>query len=126
MSDNDDLIQLEHERCEAISNGDLKTLDRLLSEDLSHTHVTGETDDRAGYLKGLTERPRRTTRQDDLTVRIYGDVAVMTGALRNVIPATADREAVTMTGHALQVWVRSGSSWQQVAFAASARLPAGV
>lgn len=39
-------LLLEEERCEAISAGDLVTLDRLLTDGLTHTYSTGHTGDR--------------------------------------------------------------------------------
>jgi ketosteroid isomerase-like protein len=59
-------------------------------------------------------------------VRVYGDAAVMTGTLRNELPAAAGAEPIVMEGHALSVWTRTASGWRQVAFASSARMPEGV
>lgn len=119
----DELLRLERARCEAISRGDLAALERLLADDLTHTHMTGLTHDKSTYLAGLSGRPRDTTRADDLLVRVYGDVAVITGTLRNRFPASqAGGQVRRVELHALQVWVRGGSEgWQQVAFASSGR-----
>ncbi len=120
MSTTDELIALEKTRCEAISAGDLDAVAALLADDLTHTHVTGATQDKAALLDGLKSRPRTTTRSDDLRVRVYGDVAVMTGTLRNVFPPpTPGAEPVRRDVHALQVWVKTEQGWQQAAFAAS-------
>ncbi|HWI71358.1 MAG TPA: nuclear transport factor 2 family protein [Baekduia sp.] len=121
MSDDEELRALEQERCRAISAGDLATLDRLLADDLTHTHVTGVTEDKATYLAALGGRPRTTTRGEDLAVRLYGDVAVMTGTLRNAFPPQAPGEPEDVSEiHALQVWARAGgNAWRQVAFASS-------
>jgi ketosteroid isomerase-like protein len=124
MSATEELIALEITRCEAISAGDLDAVAALLADDLSHTHVTGATQDKAALLAGLKSRPRTTTRGDGLRVRVYGDTAVMTGTLRNVFPPTEPGgDAVEMEAHALQVWVRTEPGWLQVAFAASGSAP---
>ena len=72
MSHGDDeaaeLIALEEERCRAISEPDLPALEKILADDLTHTHITGHTEGKAAYLAGLSGRPRKTTR-GDLSVR---------------------------------------------------------
>jgi Domain of unknown function (DUF4440) len=122
MSHGDDdaaeLIARETQRCRAISELDIPALEKILADDLTHTHITGHTEDKATYLAGLSGRPRKTTR-GDLSVRIYGDAAVMTGALTNEFPAAAGNAAVRLEIQALQVWVRSGETWQMVAFGSS-------
>jgi hypothetical protein len=119
-SDNEvaDLIALEAERCRAISEPDLPALEKILADDLTHTHITGHTEDKATYLAGLSGRPRNTTR-GDLSVRVYGDAAVMTGALINEFPAAGGNAPARLEIQALQVWVRSGGTWQMVAFGSS-------
>jgi ketosteroid isomerase-like protein len=119
-----ELIRLEHARCEAISKGDIEALSGMLADELTHTHVTGRSEDKPTYLAALRGRPRTTTRGDDLHVRLYGDVAVMTGTLRNSFspeePGGTPREVEIQ---ALQVWVKGDQGWQQVAFASSGTPP---
>jgi ketosteroid isomerase-like protein len=120
----EELVRLEHARCEAISSGDIEKLGDMLANDLSHTHITGKSEDKPTYLAALRGRPRTTTRGDDLRVRLYGNVAVMTGTLRNSFPSEEpggrprDSEI-----QALQVWVKGDQGWQQVAFASSGTPP---
>ena len=125
MSDavTEELLRLEDERCRAISAGDINTLGRLLADDLTHTHISGHTEDKATYLATLGGRPRITTRRD-LNVRVYGDTAIMTGTLVNAFPPEAGVARPPFEAHALQVWVKSGDGWKQAAFAASS-LPPG-
>jgi hypothetical protein len=116
----DDLVRLEHARCEAISAGDLQTLETLLADDLTHTHANGKTETKAEYLAAIGGRLRTSSRGDDLRVRLYDDVAVMTGTLRNVFPGSGPGESPRVVElQALQVWVRHSSGWQQTAFASS-------
>jgi ketosteroid isomerase-like protein len=117
-----ELLRLEEERCKAISAGDVVTLGHLLADDLTHTHVTGRTEDKAAYLAALGGRPRVTTRRD-LKVRVYGDVAIMTGTLINTFPSDGRAIRQPMEAHALQVWIKTGDGWKQAAFASSG-LPA--
>ena len=115
-----ELISLEMARCAAITAGDTDALGALLAEELSHTHTTGRTQDRATYLEGLRGRPRGTERTDDLEVRVYGDAAVMTGTVLNRFPPEQPGGAPRQVElHALQVWARGGGGWKLVAFASS-------
>jgi ketosteroid isomerase-like protein len=114
----EELLRLEEERCRAISAGDVDALGRLLTDNLTHTHVTGRTQDKAAYLSALGGRPRTTTRRD-LTVRTYGDTAIMTGILVNAFPSDGGAATAPMEAQALQVWVKTNAGWQQAAFVAS-------
>jgi ketosteroid isomerase-like protein len=118
------LVELEHRRCLAITNADLAALEQLNSSDLTYTHTGGQTEDLQSFLSNIAEYPREITRSDDLTVRVYGDVAVMTGTLHATFPARdGGSEPIKLDSHALQVWVKQGDNWKQSAFAASAQLP---
>jgi ketosteroid isomerase-like protein len=114
----EELLRLEDERCRAISAGDVDALGRLLADDLTHTHVTGRTENKVTYLAALGGRPRITTRRD-LTVRAYGETAIMTGILVNTFLPDGGAARAPMEAQALQVWVKTGGEWKQAAFVAS-------
>ena len=118
------LIELEHARCLAITRADIAALEKLNSEDLTYTHTGGQTEDLTSFLANIAKYRREITRGDDLRVRLYGDVAVLTGTLHATFPARdPGGEPIALDSHALQVWVRQGDGWKQSAFAASAQLP---
>jgi hypothetical protein len=102
----------ERERCRAISEQDWPALDRVLADDLTHTHMQGRVDDKLALFENLRRRPR-TVRRGELMVRVYGEVAVMNG--RQYLD-TGDGET---ENEAIQVWHRSEDGWRQVAFQAS-------
>jgi hypothetical protein len=108
-----EVLALEAERCRAISDGDWPALEALLADDLTHTHLTGITQDKATYLAHVRGNPRRTSR-GDLTVRIYGDVAVVVGPQVNVVDQGVEQPSV-----GLQVWVRRPPTWELVASGSS-------
>jgi ketosteroid isomerase-like protein len=112
-----ELLALEEQRCDAINRQDWDALAAMLSDDLVHVHANGLTQDKAVYLQHVSARPRRVERRD-LVVRLHGDTAVMTGKLTNFMDGEA-ASADTPTLAAMQVWVRSGDTWQQAAFQAS-------
>lgn len=126
MTDNltAELVELEHRRCRAITDADIAALERLNSDDLTYTHTGGQTEDLQSFLSNIARYPREITRGDDLTVRVYGDVAVMTGTLHATFPARdGGGEPIALDSHALQVWIKQLDGWKQSAFAASAQLP---
>ena len=104
--------------------GSVATLEKLNSDDLTYTHTGGQTED----LPSLPGQPgaflREVWRGDDVTVRVYGDTAVMTGTLHASFPARdGSAERISLDSHALQVWLSGQKGWKQAAFAASAQLP---
>jgi uncharacterized protein (TIGR02246 family) len=112
MGDIQDIEALEEKRCAAISAGDVETLQSLLTDDYLHVHMTGHVDDRAGHLKAVSSRPRRTER-GPLLVRTYGDVAVVTGELTNHM-TNADGETSASRAFCHQVAVRRDRKWRFV------------
>jgi hypothetical protein len=112
VAEREALLELERQRCAAISSGDIDTLKSLLSDDYVHVHMTAAVDDRAGHLKGVSERPRTTTR-GDIKVRVYGEVAVLTGELTNQM-ATPGQEPKVVRAYCQQVAVRRDGTWRFV------------
>ncbi len=107
-----ELRKLEQERCRALSEQDWPVLEVILSDDYTHVHTTGRVEDKPTYVKGMKERPRETSR-GDLSVRVYGDSAVMMGTQTN----KTDRDGQTglMQSQVIQVWVKQASGWKVVA-----------
>jgi len=106
------LEALEGERCRAISEGDLDALRAMLSDDYVHVHMTGRLDDREGHLAAVGTRPRRTER-GALGIRVYGDLAVITGEQTNH-GITPDGEPTATRAYCHQVAVRSAGGWRFV------------
>jgi len=109
MAESSELVELETRRCEAISAGNIETLKSLLSDDYVHVHMNAAVDDRARHLAGVAKRPRTTTR-GEIQVRIYGDLAVLTGELVNQM-AVPGQEPRVMRAYCHQVAVRQGGAW---------------
>lgn len=103
----DAILDLERRRCEAISAADEAALRAVLSDDYIHVHATGHIDRIDTYLKVVTEHPRHTER-GEITLRQYGDVAVLVGDQVNT--RDSQKTAVVVT----QVAVRQGDQWRFV------------
>jgi ketosteroid isomerase-like protein len=111
------LRELEAQRCAAMVAADIPRLRQLLHKDLIHVHAKGQVDGYDSYFTagGFKVNYTRLERSD-LVVRVFGDTALMTG--RQLLQAVrkANGEQVHIDSQVMQVWVKEGQSWQQVAF----------
>jgi ketosteroid isomerase-like protein len=111
-----EIKKLEDHRFQAMINGDVDTLDKLLGDDLIYTHSTGQSDSRAEYLaqfkKGVfkylkIERPIEN-------IQVYGDTVVVTGQTK--MDALVEGKPRVLNGRYTDVWIRSAKGWQMVAW----------
>ena len=112
------LEQLERDRCAAMMAGDRERLKQLLHPDLIHVHAKGHVDTFESYFAsgGFNVEYTKVERFGDLRVRLFGDVALMTGRqLLRAIRKTSG-EHVRIDSQVLQVWLHEGNLWRQVAF----------
>jgi ketosteroid isomerase-like protein len=109
-----EIERLEAKRCAALVAGDLKTLDELLGEDLVHIHGSSVIDDRAGYLNKVAEKYIfHSIERGILHIRVFGDVAIVTGLLKQSISLRGASERQNLQGSTTQTWVRTGRGWVQ-------------
>ncbi len=78
QNDENDLLQLEERRAAAMNAADPEALLALLHDDHVHVMANGMVTDKQGAAASLRSIPR-TVEIRVPTVRIYGDIAVMTG-----------------------------------------------
>jgi ketosteroid isomerase-like protein len=116
----DQVLQAEAARLSAIDARDFDALDQLIGEDLSYVHSdTGQYEDKAANRHTLRTSPRSYKRRD-LKVRLYGEVAVMTGEIDITIDAIPDESPERhVFSFATQVWVLRDGRWQMVVFQAT-------
>jgi ketosteroid isomerase-like protein len=108
------LQDLEWRRCAAIGAGDLAALNEILADDYLHVLGTASTNDKAQYFATITEGPRAPER-GPLTIRQYGDGAVITGEIINRITYPGQETRVI---HAMvtQVAIKHDGRWRFVGF----------
>lgn len=115
-----EIIGLEALRCRALVEADLDVLERLVSDDVVHVHANGKADDKAAYLEMVRGQIRFVAAaREHLNVRVYDQVAVATGPLRQSIEMTATGQRVDMHIMTTQVWRRHENTWRQVSFQAT-------
>lgn len=85
------LLALENRRVEAMNAADSEAMLPLLADDHVHVLANGVVTDRAGAAAGLKEIPRRVEPRTP-EIRVFGDVAVLTGLQVNHEP---DRDGGT-------------------------------
>src|SRR5207237_4903239 len=80
-----EMVNFERERLKAFALADKAAFERLVTDDLTMTHGYGEVFNKAqemAVMRASTpERPLPALSIEDPKVKIYGDVAVMTGSL---------------------------------------------
>lgn len=111
------LIDLEQQRCSAMMNGDTERLRELLHPDLIHVHAKGQVDGFDSYFStgGFNVHYKRVERSE-LSVCVMGDSALMTGRQMLVGVRKNGTGTVTIDSRVMQVWVKEGARWRQLAF----------
>ena len=106
---------VDDRRLQAMRVGDVDTLADVFGDDLLYTHGSALTDDKAGFIEKFRKKYRlKTARRSDVTVRGYGEVAVMHG--RVAMEMDVDGIPKTMNNNFVAVWTRRGGAWKLVHF----------
>ncbi|MBB6125241.1 nuclear transport factor 2 family protein [Sphingobium subterraneum] len=117
-----DIIRLEEQRVAALLHKDMAGLRDMLSDDLIHIHGTGRIEDKAAYLKSVEERLIfKAISRHDLTVRIFGDIAIMTGPIDQTLHYRDSDQVNEMRAVTTQIWRAEEDRWRLVSFHASKR-----
>ena len=74
-----DLRRLEQRRSDAMERGDVGTLDEVLAGDFQLVHGDGTVDDKRGAIDAALRIPRRVITARELSIRLFGDTALLTG-----------------------------------------------
>jgi ketosteroid isomerase-like protein len=115
------ILELDRLRFAADLHADAAALDTLLADDVTYVRSSGAVDGKAEYLRALGATGPYALDSlvpADLTVRVFGDAAVVTGRLIVKLRAQPSPYAIRFT----DVWARRRGRWQLVAFQAT-RLP---
>jgi ketosteroid isomerase-like protein len=109
-------LDFQSARFKAMIDEDMESLEQFLADDLTYSHTTGWTETKSEFLSTVESRKIDyvSMSPEDVEVRVYGDVAVMTG-LSRMQGAVGDRE-VSFKIRFLDVSRRIGDSWQLVAW----------
>lgn len=112
-----EILAVEAQRQQALLDVDLVTLDSLYDESLVHIHAPGVAHTKAQLLEHVaTRQAYLDMARGELTIRLVGDVAIMTGRLTNRLGSEDGTERV-VGGMVTQVLRRcEDSRWRFVSF----------
>jgi uncharacterized protein (TIGR02246 family) len=102
--------------------GDENALGRILADDLSYTHSTGDTDTKTAFISNLKSGARKYLKvdHDSIDVRRYGNAAVVMATAH--IETSQNGKAAPAHLRFLHVWILQDGRWQLAAHQ-SLRLP---
>ncbi|WLQ31948.1 nuclear transport factor 2 family protein [Streptomyces castrisilvae] len=111
------ILDVEERRRRALLEVDLDTLRDLYDDSLIHTHAPGLTHTKAQLLEHIATRaPYRGATRGELTIRVIGGVAIMTGRLINRL-GSPDGSERTVAGQVIQVLRQcEDGAWRFVSF----------
>ena len=119
-----EVLAAEAERCQVIERWDWDRLGEIVADEYEYTHSSGRFEDKAGLIAFLKTQHVLPIR-DKLTVRIYGDVALMHGTeVKQRLDQPGPELVYGDLIDVLQVWVRRDGSWRLVTTHA-VRVPVG-
>jgi ketosteroid isomerase-like protein len=110
----DSVRALEAARAQAVMSGDTVALSRMLAPDFNEISRLGTARSRADNIRDIASGRLHLTviRQDSLTVRIYGDVAVLQGIAYN--EGTFGGMPFTGRIRYTRVFIRRDGRWQAI------------
>jgi hypothetical protein len=118
------IIALDELRRAAMIAADFAALDRLLADELIHIHAAGNADTKQQYFQLLeTLCEFVAIERGPMTVRFYGDTAVLTGSMTHTVRIKPTGAIRTMEAFGSQAWALYGDSWQQVLYQATEIVP---
>jgi ketosteroid isomerase-like protein len=114
------IIALDEQRRAAMIAEDFASLDRLLADDLVHVHAGGNADSKQQYFRLIEDVCAFVAiGRGPMTVRFYGDTAILTGPMTHTVRIKPTGAIRTMDAFGTQVWAPHGNSWRQVLYQAT-------
>lgn len=110
-----DLVKLATDAGHAYASRDLATLERITAEDYVQTDVRGGVLTRAQWLEFVKNRHSElTVESDEIAVRFYGDVAVVTGRWTYTLKENGN--SAVSNSRWSSVWTRYPDGWKRHVF----------
>jgi len=95
---------------QAMLKKDTAALDRMYSKDLTYTHSSALTEDKAAAIAAVQKAPPKAIEFHETTTHVYGNTAVVKAKVDITSAENVNNKLVI-----LMVWVKSGATWQLVA-----------
>jgi len=114
------IIELEERRRAALIAADIPALDRLLADDLIHIHAGGSAETKAQYFAMVKNVCKfMAIERPEIAVRFHGDVAIVTGPMKQTVRVKATKEIRNRDAFGTQIWAPHGDTWRQVLYQAT-------
>ncbi len=124
MSDNvteAEALAAEDARYRAQTSKDFAALEKMISDDLVYYHSSAVIDGKKSYIESMrsgTVRYRQMAR-GEAVVRIFANVAIITGAARFEVTVKGEDKTLDLLFHA--VWAKRGGKLQFVSWQSTRR-----
>ena len=106
---------VDDRRYKAMLDEDWTALAQLFGDDLLYTHGSAVTDTKAEFIENFKKKYKfKSAQREDVTVRGYGDIAIMHGRVR--MEMEAEGKPRLLHNCFAAVWARRGGQWQLVHF----------
>ena len=116
------VLTVERQWNDARAHNDIATLSRILLDDWTVTHANGATDTKATYLADLKSGARQFSgdvTERDLTVRFFGDTAIVAGSSESAVTLNGRRQGGSL--HFTRIYVRRDGVWKMAVSQATTR-----
>jgi ketosteroid isomerase-like protein len=107
---------LEARRYQAVTDGDVATLDELFAADLVYTHSDATSDTKQSYLERLASGYFKygPISHPETSIVVHGDCALVVGDMRGEVQIGGQTRV--LNNASLAVWVRENGSWVLLAY----------
>jgi ketosteroid isomerase-like protein len=111
----DEIKKMETERAAAVVKGDWAKLAKETSDDYTLININGQMSNKSQMVDGFKSGRTKLTTDDvsDMNVRVYGNVAVVTGKVD--VKGTIGGKAANGQAMFTRVYVKKAGHWQAVA-----------
>jgi hypothetical protein len=109
-------LEADRARFAAQIKADVAALDWLLASDMTYVHASGVLETKDAFVGGIRsgKYKYKAIATEDVSVRSYGDTAVLGG--KATIDVTADGKDIHVVLRFTDVWVKRDGRWQMVAW----------
>ena len=115
--------KLDEQRIAALLQPDYPTLERIMSDDFTYTHSSGQVQTKAELLGDFKSGKRifKSLKEEDVQVRAYGNVAIVTGRC-TLIGVNAGKD-FELPMRFIEVYSNTNGHWQWVTWQSTRLAP---
>jgi ketosteroid isomerase-like protein len=115
----EEVMAAEQSRVAALDRSDVPALERIMADDLTYVHASGQTDTKSSFLAAIRSGQLHyiSWEPKGLHVRVLGDLALIDGQYAvHVTDSRVQRDPFNVNIFILTVYAHRGGRWQQIAW----------